>query len=212
MPGHQQTLFWFQNYNTCFICTIFGRLYFCCCRSDNVAQIQNDRQDLTNFYATTRLKKVVGLKTEHSRITKSVSLLPMPWTSVTASHAIGYGHLTRYANLRVAHAPRTPGTFSPPPTSEETASQRSRHASRHGRHANAMMHVGIAKPRWRGKLSRHSGRMRNPPRNPQFCVSVRGTCRINESACFIVRVRTSTTCAISKTRNDRKCNHVFYVS
>ena len=29
------------------------------------------------------------------------------------------------------------------------------------------MHVGIAKPRWRGKRSRHSRRMRNP----QFCVS-----------------------------------------
>ena len=26
-----------------------------------------------------------------------------------------------------------------------------------------MMHVGIANPRWRGKCSRHSRRMRNPP-------------------------------------------------
>ena len=33
--------------------------------------------------------------------------------------------------------------------------------------ARAVMHVGIANPRWRGKRSRHSRRMRNP----QFCVS-----------------------------------------
>ena len=29
-------------------------------------------------------------------------------------------------------------------------------------HARAVMHVGIANPRWRGKRSRHSWRMRNP--------------------------------------------------
>ena len=33
-----------------------------------------------------------------------------------------YGPLTRYAKLRVAHAPGMPGTFSPLPTSKETAS------------------------------------------------------------------------------------------
>ena len=60
------------------------------------------------------------------------------------------------------HATGMPETFSPPPTSKETASQRSRHASRHVRHARAVMHVGIANPRWRGKRSRHSLRMRNP--------------------------------------------------
>ena len=37
-----------------------------------------------------------------------------------------------------------------------------RHASRHVRHVRAVMHVGIANPRWRGKRSRHSGCMRNP--------------------------------------------------
>ena len=40
------------------------------------------------------------------------------------------------------------------------------------------MHVGIANPRWRGKCSRHSRRMRNP----QFCVSGKrpiGTILIN---------------------------------
>ena len=62
----------------------------------------------------------------------------------------------------VAHAPGMPGTFSLPPTSKETASERSRHASRHVRHACAVMHVGIAKPRWCGKRSRHFRCMQNP--------------------------------------------------
>ena len=60
-----------------------------------------------------------------------------------------------------------PGTFSPPPTSKETTSYRSRHASRHVRHARAVVHVGIANPRWRRKGSSHTLRMRNP----QFYVS-----------------------------------------
>ena len=62
-----------------------------------------------------------------------------------------------------------PGQISPPPTSKETASLRFRHASRHVRHARAVMHVGIANPRWREKHSRHS----RPMRNPQFYVSVK---------------------------------------
>ena len=35
---------------------------------------------------------------------------------------LGHGPLTRYAKLRVGHAPGMSGTFSPPPTSKETAS------------------------------------------------------------------------------------------
>ena len=77
-----------------------------------------------------------------------------------------HGPLTRYAKLRVGHAPGMPGTFSPPPTSNETTSYRSQHASRHVRRARAVMHVGIDNPRRRGKRSRCSRRMRNP----QFCV------------------------------------------
>ena len=50
--------------------------------------------------------------------------------------------------------------FPPPPISKETDSWRSRHASRHVRDARAVMHVGIAHLRWRGKRSRHSRRMR----------------------------------------------------
>ena len=75
-----------------------------------------------------------------------------------------HGPLTRYAKLRVAHAP---GTCSPPPISKESASWRPRHASRHVRDARAVRHVGMANLRWRGKRSRHSRRMRNP----QFYVS-----------------------------------------
>ena len=72
-----------------------------------------------------------------------------------------HGPLTRYVKLQVAHAPGMSGTFSPPPTSMKTAFYRSRHASRHVRHARVVMHVGIANRRWRGKRSRHSRHMRN---------------------------------------------------
>ena len=80
-----------------------------------------------------------------------------------------HGPIVRYVKLWVAHAPGMPGTFLPPPTSKEIASQRPRHASRRVRHARAVMHVGIANPRWRGKRSRHSRCMRNP----KFYVSVK---------------------------------------
>ena len=60
--------------------------------------------------------------------------------------------------------------FPPPPTSKETAGKRSRHASRHVRHARAVMHVGITYLRWRRKRFRHSQRMRT--RN--FTYLVRG--------------------------------------
>ena len=63
-----------------------------------------------------------------------------------------HGTLTRYVKLRVAHAPGMPGKFSPPPTSKETASKGSRHASRHVRDTRAVMHVGIANPRWPGNV------------------------------------------------------------
>ena len=74
---------------------------------------------------------------------------------------------TRYSKMLVAHAPGMPGAFSPPPTSKESASYRSRRASRHVRHARAVMHSGIAYPRCQGKRSRHSRRMRSR----QFYVS-----------------------------------------
>ena len=62
--------------------------------------------------------------------------------------------------LWFAHAPGIPGTFFSPPTSKETASKRSWHASRHVLHARAVMHFRIANPR--GKRSQHFRRMHNP--------------------------------------------------
>ena len=70
--------------------------------------------------------------------------------------------MQRCVKVRVSHAPGMSGTFSPPPTSKETAGYRSRLASRHVRHARALMHVMIANPRWRGIRSQHTRRMRNP--------------------------------------------------
>ena len=76
------------------------------------------------------------------------------------------GPLTTYVKLWVVHAPGIPGTIPLPPTSKETASYRSRHASRHVHHARAVVHVGIANPWWQGKCYRNSRRKRSP----QFCV------------------------------------------
>ena len=79
------------------------------------------------------------------------------------------GPLTRYAKLRLAHAPGMPAMFSPPPWVSDPA------ASRHARDARAVMHAEIAYwrcflwSRWRGKRSRHSRRMHYP----QFHVSVK---------------------------------------
>ena len=78
-----------------------------------------------------------------------------------------YGPLTRYVTLRVAHAPAMPGTFS-----LAADCKGNRPASRHVRHAHAIMHVMIACPRWRGKRSRHSRHMRT--RN--FPYLARGPC------------------------------------
>ena len=73
-----------------------------------------------------------------------------------------HGPLTRYAILQVAHAPRMPGTFSPPP--------RVSYPDMH--YVTCVTHVPWCMPgsltngflwsRWRGKRSRHSRRMRNP--------------------------------------------------
>ena len=73
-----------------------------------------------------------------------------------------HGPLSKYVNLRVAHARGMPRTFSLPPTSKETASWRSWDASRHVRDARAVMHPGIANRRLREIRSRHSPRIGNP--------------------------------------------------
>ena len=52
----------------------------------------------------------------------SDKLIREGWCQPIGSH----GPLTRYVKLRVAHAPGMPRMFSPPPTTKETASLRSR--------------------------------------------------------------------------------------
>ena len=73
-----------------------------------------------------------------------------------------------------------PVAFSPPPTSEETASWWSRHAPRHVHDACAVMHAGIANLQWRGKRSWHSWLMRNTQfyvsgKRPMKCVASSST-------------------------------------
>ena len=78
-----------------------------------------------------------------------------------------HGPLARYVKLRVAHMPRMPGTFSPPP----------RVSDPNMHHGTCVTHVPWCMPGsltsrflcngWRGKRSWHSRRKRNP----QFCVS-----------------------------------------
>ena len=86
-------------------------------------------------------------------------------TMSRGSDSLFHGPLSRYVKLRVAHAPGMPGTFSPPPTSMETTSWRSRHASRHVRHARAVMHVR--------SLTRGSGE--NVPGIPGACATRNST-------------------------------------
>ena len=85
---------------------------------------------------------------------------------ITGEQHQWHGPLTRYAILRVAHAPGTPGRFSPP--------MRISDPDMH--HGTCVTHMPWCMPgsltsgfiwsRWRGKRSRHSRRMRNQ----QFCV------------------------------------------
>ena len=100
-------------------------------------------------------------------------------------HIISKGPLTRYVKLWIAHALGVPGRFSPPTTSKETLAQHAQHASRHVRHAHALMHVGIANLRWPGKRSWHSRHMRNP----QFYVS--GKRPIERYLCQVSKYRPS---------------------
>ena len=87
----------------------------------------------------------------------------------------------------VARPPGKPKTFSPPPILKKTDSYRSRHASRHVRHARAVMHVGITNPQWRETRSRHSRHSRRM-HNSQFYVSGERTIPLVNSKCSHVSV------------------------
>ena len=82
---------------------------------------------------------------------------------------VSRGPLARYVKLPVAHAPRMPGTFSPPPRVSDSDMH----------YGTCMTHVSWCMPGsltssflwnpWWGERSRHSRRMRNP----QFYVAVK---------------------------------------
>ena len=79
------------------------------------------------------------------------------WNLVTPAHQ-WFGGVISWASYQIRKiagcaCAGNAGNVFPPPTSKETA--------------RAVMHVGIANRRWRGKRSRHSQRMRNS----QFYVS-----------------------------------------
>ena len=94
---------------------------------------------------------------------KSPSRETWPWASY---------HIRKNADCGLRMRRECREGFPPPPTSKETAGWRSRHASRHVRHARAVMHVRIAYPQWRGKRSRNSRRIHT--RN--FTYLARGSC------------------------------------
>ena len=119
-----------------------------------------------------------------------------------------HGPLSRYVKLRVVHAP---GTFSPQPTSKDTTNQRSRHASRHVREARAVMHVGIANPRWQVKRSRYSRLVRKP----QFHLSGKRLvrCLITTSSVCISRANTNLITRLlgNSQFNPRVCGYDFNI-
>ena len=78
-----------------------------------------------------------------------------------------HGPLARYVKLRVVHAPRMPGTFSPPPRVSVPGMYHGTCATQVSWCMPGSLTSGVLWSRWRGNHSRHSQRMRNP----QFYVS-----------------------------------------
>ena len=70
--------------------------------------------------------------------------------------------LTRYVNLRVAHAPGMPGTFSPPPLVIDPDMYHGTYLTHVSWIMSGSITCGGLWSRWREKRSRHSQRMRNP--------------------------------------------------
>ena len=100
------------------------------------------------------------------------------------------GSLVRYAKLRVAHGPGIPG-FSPPP-------QVSDHDMHHGMCVThvpwcmpGLLASGFLWSRWRGKRSRHSRRMRNPP----FYVSGKSPMAVDVKGFYLITHMTSESCS-----------------
>ena len=103
-----------------------------------------------------------------------MEIVSTPWChnglsllEAVTSRLLRHGPLTRYAKLRVAHAPGMPGTFFPP----QPVSDPDMHYGTCVTHGTwfkpGSLTSGFLWSRWRVKRYRHSRRMRNP----QFCVS-----------------------------------------
>ena len=77
-------------------------------------------------------------------------------------HQSCYGHLARYAKWRVPHAPRMPGTFSPPPRISDPDMYRGTCVTHVPWYMPRSLTISFLWNRWRGKRSLLSRRMRNP--------------------------------------------------
>ena len=73
-----------------------------------------------------------------------------------------HGPLARYVQLRVAHAPRMPGTFSSPQWVSNPDMHHDTGVTQVPRCMPGSLTSGFHWSRWQGKRSRHSRRMRNP--------------------------------------------------
>ena len=91
-----------------------------------------DFQNVARLKSADDPANVISWFYEAVSINGTIAYMPRGSSVAPIQHNSSYnGPLTRYANMRVAHAPGMSGTFSPPPTSKQTASWRSRPASRH---------------------------------------------------------------------------------
>ena len=87
-----------------------------------------------------------------------VWLTPCPYPS----DSWGYGPLTRYEELWVAHAPGMPGTFSPPPRFSDLGMHQGTCVTHMPWCMPGSLTCGFLWFRWQGKHSRHYRRIRNP--------------------------------------------------
>ena len=94
---------------------------------------------------------------------------PSPYASLGAWNKLTYhGSLARrYVKLWVAHAPRMPGTFSPPLGVSDPVLHHGTGVNHVPWCMSGSLTCGLLWSRWWGKRSRHSRRMHNP----QFYVS-----------------------------------------
>ena len=81
----------------------------------------------------------------------------------------GHGPLTRYVKLRIAHVPRMPGTFSPPPPVSNPDIHHGIYVTHVPWCMPGSLTSGFLWSRWREKRSRQS----RPMHNPQFCMSAK---------------------------------------